>query len=92
MNIEEIAVLLDSTKNLNVITVFTEIGTAKVTLLTDTNQIEFELTDMADIQTLYTAEKEFKSIHADIKNYAIDTILRIAKDKTIDKINKKSKQ
>ena len=84
MNIEEIAVALDSAKNLSVVTIFTDKGTAKVTLVIDTKQLEFELSDMPDIQALYVAENEFKSHHTDIKNYAIDTILRIMKNKVIN--------
>ena len=89
MNIEEIAVLLDSAKNLSVVTIFTDKGTAKVTLNIDTKQLEFELSDMPDIQALYVAENEFKSPHTDIKNYAIDTILRIVKNKTINNLTDK---
>lgn len=89
MNIEEIAVLLDSAKNLSVVTIFTDKGTAKVTLNIDTKQLEFELSDMPDIQALYVAENEFKSHHTDIKNYAIDTILRIVKNKTINNLTDK---
>ena len=89
MNIEEIAVLLDSAKNLSVVTIFTDKGTAKVTLNIDTKQLEFELSDMPDIQALYVAENEFKSHHTDIKNYAIDTILRIVKNKTINSLTDK---
>jgi len=92
MNIEEIAVALDSAKNLSIVTIFTDKGTAKVTLNIDTKQLEFELSDMPDIQALYVAENEFKSPHTDIKNYAIDTILRVMKNKTINTVaDKKAK-